>query len=124
MVQTTKSHIETRAWPRIDLLSAEHGAPPFLQSYHQTRCCALKCPHESVRVFTSEKTRQAHRARAHGHRAMARDFVSDERCPASSKVFGSRPMAVEHLQCRAQRCRRKMLDGLLPRLPAAVYNCG
>ena len=53
-----------------------------------------ECPHESVRVFTSEKARQAHRARAHGHRAMARDFVSDERCPACGKVFGSRPMAI------------------------------
>ena len=79
-----------------------------------------ECPHECVRVFTSEKARQAHRARAHGHRAMARDFVSDEQCSACGKVFGSRPMATEHLQCRAQRRRRKMLDGLLPRPLAAV----
>ena len=56
-----------------------------------------ECPHECVRVFTSEKARQAHRARAHGHRAVARDFVSDEQCPACGKVFGSRPMAIEHL---------------------------
>ena len=79
-----------------------------------------ECPYESVRVYTSEKGRQAHRARAHGHRAMATDFVSDERCPACGKVFGSRLLATEHLQCRAQRCRRKMLGGLLPRLSAAV----
>ena len=32
-----------------------------------------ECPHECVRAFTSEKARQAH-----GQRAMARDFVSDE----------------------------------------------
>ena len=73
-----------------------------------------ECPHECVRVFTSEEARQAHRARAHGLRAMARDFVSDKQCPACGKVFSSRPMAIEHLQCQAQRCRRKMLDGLLP----------
>ena len=79
-----------------------------------------ECPHQCVLVFTSETARQAHRARAHGHRAMARDFVSDEQCPACGKVFGSRPMAIEHLQCRAQRCRRKMLDGLLSRPSAAV----
>ena len=64
-----------------------------------------ECPRECVRVFTSEKARQAHRSRAHGHRAMARDFVCDEQCPACGKVFGSRPMAIEHMQCRAQRCR-------------------
>ena len=79
-----------------------------------------ECPHECLRVFTSEKARQAHRSRAHGHRAMARDFVSDEQCPACGKVFASRLMAIEHLQCRAQRCRRRMLDGLLPRPSAAV----
>ena len=79
-----------------------------------------ECPRERVRVFTSEKARQAHRSRAHGHRAMAIDFVSDEQCPACGRVFGSRPMAIEHLQCRAQRCRQKMLDGLLPRPSAAV----
>ena len=79
-----------------------------------------ECPHECVRVFTSEKARQAHRSGAHGHRAMARDFVSDEQCPACGMVFGSRPMAIEHLQCRAKRCRRKKMDGLLPRPSAAV----
>ena len=79
-----------------------------------------ECPHESVRVLTSEKAKQAHRARAHGHTVMTRDFVSDELCPPCGKVFGSRPMATGHLQCRAQRCRRKMLDGLPPRLSAAV----
>ena len=84
---------------------------------------ALLCPecsHECVRVFTSEMARQSLRARTHGHRAMARDLVSDEQCPACCKVFGSRAMAIEHLQCRAQRCWRKMLDGLLPRLSAAA----
>ena len=30
-----------------------------------------ECPRECVRVFTSEKARQAHRSRAHGHRAVA-----------------------------------------------------
>ena len=79
-----------------------------------------ECPNESVRVFMSEGARQAHRARAHGHRSTARDFVVDERCPACSKTFGSRPMAIEHLQCRAQRCKRMMLDGMLPRPPAAA----
>ena len=79
-----------------------------------------ECPNESVRVFLSEGARQAHRARAHGHRATARDFVVDERCPACNKTFGSRPMAIEHLQCRAQRCRRMMLDGMLPRPSAAA----
>ena len=79
-----------------------------------------ECPNESVRVFLSEGARQAHRARAHGHRSTARDFVVDERCPACNKTFGSRPMAIEHLQCRAQRCRRMMLDGMLPRPSAAA----
>ena len=79
-----------------------------------------ECPHECVSVFPSEKAIQAHRSCAHGHRAMARDFVSEEQCPACGKVFGSRLMAIEHLQCRAQRCRRKMLDGLLPRPSAPV----
>ena len=51
---------------------------------------------------------------------MARDFVIDERCPACGKIFGSRPMAIEHLQCRAQRCRRMMIEGLLPRPSAAA----
>ena len=74
-----------------------------------------ECPSECVRVFTSERARQAHRARVHGHRTMARVFVIDERCPACGKTFGSRPMAIEHLQCRAPRCRRMMLEGLLPR---------
>ena len=46
---------------------------------------------------------------------MARDFVTDEQCPACGKTFGSRPMAIEHLQCRAPRCRRMMMEGLLPR---------
>ena len=41
-----------------------------------------ECPNVCVRVFTSERARQAHRARAHGHRTMARDFVIDERRPA------------------------------------------
>ena len=41
-----------------------------------------ECPSECVRVFTSERARQAHRARVHGQRAMARVFVIDERCPA------------------------------------------
>ena len=68
-------------------------------------------PRDCVRVFTCEKARQAHRSRAHGHRAMARDFVCDEQCPACGTVFGSRPMAIEHLQCRAQ---------ILPRPSAAV----
>ena len=31
-----------------------------------------ECQSECVRVFTSERARQAHRARVHGHRAMAR----------------------------------------------------
>ena len=74
-----------------------------------------ECPNVCVRVFKSERARQAHRARAHGHRTMARDFVIDERCPACGKIFGSRPMAHEHLQCHAQRCRRMMIEGLLPR---------
>ena len=74
-----------------------------------------ECPSASVRVFTSEKARQAHRARAHGHRTMAREFVTDEQCPACGKTFGSLPMAIEHLQCRAPRCRRMMMEGLLPR---------
>ena len=51
---------------------------------------------------------------------MARDFVIDERCPACGKIFGSRPMAIEHLQCCAQRCRRMMIEGLLPRPSAAA----
>ena len=29
-------------------------------------------------------------------------------------------MAIEHLQCRAPRCRRMMVEGLLPRPPADV----
>ena len=79
-----------------------------------------ECPCACVRVFLlSETARQAHRARAHGHRSMARDFVVDERCPACSKTFGSHPMAIEHWQCRAQRCRRMMIEGLLPR-PSAT----
>ena len=57
---------------------------------------------------------------AHYNGTVARDFVSDERCPACGKVFRLRTMAIEHLQCRAPRCRRKMLDGLLPRPSAAV----
>ena len=73
-----------------------------------------ECPNECVRVFTSERAK-AHRVRAHGHRTMARDFVIDERCPACGKTFGSLLMAIEHLQCRAPRCRRMMLEGLLPR---------
>ena len=84
---------------------------PMLHTCQRACCCAPEYPRECVRVFTSEKARQAHRSRAHGHRAMARDFVSDEQCPACGKVFGSSPMAIEHLQCRAQRCRRNMLDG-------------
>ena len=32
------------------------------------------------------------------------------------------PWQIEHLQCRAQRCRRKMLDGLLPKLSSAVVT--
>ena len=51
---------------------------------------------------------------------MARDFVIDERCPTCGKIFGLRPMAIEHLQCRAQRCRRMMIEGLLPRPSAAA----
>ena len=51
------------------------------------------------------------------------DFVKDERCPTCGKVSGSRPMAIEHLQCRAQQCRGKMLDGLLlPKLSPAVVT--
>ena len=80
------------------------------------------CPRESVRVFTSEKARQAHRARAHEHRAMARDFIKGESCPACCKTFGSHSMANEHLQCWAQRCRRMMLDGLLPKLAPEVVR--
>ena len=56
-----------------------------------------ECPSVCVRVFTSERARQAHRTRAYGHRTMARYFVIDERCPACGKIFGSRPMAIEHL---------------------------
>ena len=62
----------------------------------------------SVRVFASEKARQ-------GHRTMARDFVIDEQCPACGKTFGSRPMAIGHLQGRRPRCRRMTMEGLLPR---------
>ena len=29
-------------------------------------------------------------------------------------------MAIEHLQCRAQRCRRMMIEGLLQRQSAAA----
>ena len=82
--------------------------------------CPSVCVCVCVRVFTSERARQAHRARAHGHRSVARDFVIGERCPARSKTFGSRPMAIEHLQYRAQRCRRMMSEGLLPRPSAAA----
>ena len=81
-----------------------------------------ECPYECVRVFTSERARQAHRARAHGHRTMARDFVIDERCPACDKIFGSRPMAIEDFSCLAQRCRRMMIEGLLPRPSATVIE--
>ena len=35
--------------------------------------------------------------------------------PGASSRGGSRPMAIEHLQCRAPRCRRMMMEGLLPR---------
>ena len=105
-VSTAARHVDLSTTPAAELPTVALLCP--------------ECPHECVRVFTSEKARQAHRSRAHGHRAMARDFVSDEQCPACWKVFGSRPMAIEHLQCGAQRCRRKMLDGLLPRLSAAV----
>ena len=61
---------------------------------------ALLCPefpHEIVRVFTSEKARQAHRARAHEHRAMARtsSVMSDAQRVATSLVHA---MAVEHLE--------------------------
>ena len=50
-----------------------------------------ECPRECVRVFTSEKARQAHRSRAHGHRAMARDFVSDEQCQRAAKYLARAP---------------------------------
>ena len=49
-------------------------------------------------------------------------IIVNEQCPACGKVFGSRPMAIEHVQCRARRCRRKMLDGLLPKLSSAVVT--
>ena len=31
-------------------------------------------------------------------------------------------LGIEHLQCRAQRCRRLMLDGLLPKLTNEVVR--
>ena len=78
-----------------------------------------ECPHECVRVFTSEKARQAHRSRA-SDTELWREALSVTSNTQRGKVFGSRPMSIEHLQCRAQRCRRKMLDGPLPRPSAAV----
>ena len=82
---------------------------PRLSSQHDPVCTFRNVP-----VYAGT-TRTCVSTCAHGHRAMAKVFVIDERCPACGKTFGSRPMAIEHLQCRAPRCRRMMLEGLLPR---------
>ena len=48
--------------------------------------------------------------------SVLRDFVQGESCPACGKTSGSRSMEIENLQCRVQRCRRMLLDGLLDKL--------
>ena len=80
-----------------------------------------ECPAEAARVFLDEQGHQAHRHREHGHRAAARDFVIDNTCPACGKAFRSRPAAIEHLNRRAVRCRRRLDAGeLQKRAPEAI----
>ena len=62
---------------------------PYLPTY---ALLCPECPHESVRVFTSERATQANRARAHGRRAMARETSSvTSDAQRVVKLFGSQP---------------------------------